>query len=97
MVVAMVHLIPRLDIPAEPQETLAAYVRRARQARGVSWDHVVRCTGLSLSAIRKVEEGRTSNPGVFTVLALWDALALPLESLSQLHTPGQADREVQLR
>lgn len=44
----------------------------------------MRKTTLSLSAIRKIEDGRTQSPGLFTVLALWSLLDLPLEGLHEL-------------
>lgn len=62
-------------------ETLSAYVSAARRDRGTTWDDLVRATGLSLGTVRKIEEGRTSNPGVFTLLKLWRALDLPVEGL----------------
>lgn len=65
-------------------ETLAQYLRAARKSRGATWDELVRATGLSQSAIRKMEDGRTPNPGLFTVIRVWRALDLPCEGLCQL-------------
>lgn len=68
-------------------ESLGEYLRHARQHRGLSQDDLVRRTTLSLSAIRKIEDGRTHSPGLFTVLALWDLLGLPLEGMQKLRNP----------
>lgn len=67
-----------------PTETLAQYLRAARKSRGATWDELVRATGLSQSAIRKMEDGRTPNPGLFTLIRVWRALDLPCEGLCQL-------------
>jgi predicted transcriptional regulator len=53
----------------------------------MTWDDLVRSTGLSQSAIRKIEDGRTSNPGVFTLLRIWRALNLPIEGIGKLVSP----------
>lgn len=65
-------------------ETLCSYLKRSREASGWSQDELVRRTGLSLSTIRKIEDGRTPNPGVFTLIAVWKALNLPPDSLIRL-------------
>lgn len=70
-------------------QTLAGVVRSARRERGLSQDEMVRRSGLSLSAIRKIEAGQTPNPGVFTVLRLWESLELPLSQLEALDLPAQ--------
>lgn len=65
----------------KPGETLAAYLHRARQETGTTQDQLVRSTGLPLSTIRKIEDGRTANPGVFTLLPILRALELPIDAL----------------
>lgn len=72
--------------PSE-SESLGEYLRRARLHRGLSQDDLVRRSSLSLSAIRKIEDGRTQNPGLFTVLMLWDLLELPHEGLHRVMRP----------
>lgn len=69
-------------------ERLGDYLRRSRRAGGWSQDELVRRTGLSLSTIRKMEDGRTPNPGVFTLLAVWKVLNLPPEALTKLTPHG---------
>lgn len=73
--------------PSGTESSLGEFLRRARQDRGMSQDDLVRHTELSLSAIRKIEDGRTRNPGIFTVLSLWELLDLPLETLKGLRRP----------
>ena len=72
----------RLPVPGE---SLADYLGEARRTQGATWDEMVRRTRLSLGTIRKIEEGRTKNPGVFTLLQLWEALDLPIDGLPVLH------------
>ncbi|WP_134765130.1 helix-turn-helix transcriptional regulator [Nocardioides sp. 1609] len=69
---------------ADAGEPLGAYVRRMRHERGVSLDALVRLTDLSQSALRKIEDGRTANPGLFTVRAIWAALELPDDALARV-------------
>lgn len=66
---------PRRAAPGR-DETLGAYLKRSREAADLSQDELVRRTGLSLSTIRKMEDGRTANPGIFTLVKVWRALNL---------------------
>jgi len=63
-------------VALRPHETLGAYLKRSREAAGLSQDELVRRTGLSLSTIRKMEDGRTANPGIFTLTKVWRELNL---------------------
>ena len=72
-------------------EMLGSYLKRNREAAGLSQDELVRRTGLSLSTIRKMEDGRTANPGFFTLLKVWRALSLDSESLMRLHEQGTGE------
>lgn len=65
--------------------SLGSYLRQSREASGLSQDELVRRTGLSLSTIRKMEDGRTANPGVFTLLKVWRALDLAPDGLMRFH------------
>lgn len=71
----------------EAGEALSTYLAKARQHRGATWDDLVKSTDLSLGTIRKIEEGRTLNPGIFTILQLWRALDLPIEGILLLARP----------
>lgn len=77
--------LPRLD--TSEGEALNAYMRRARTERHITLDGLVRATGLSQSALRKIEDGRTPNPGLFTLRAIWKALDLPDETLAKVQRP----------
>lgn len=65
-------------------ESLADYIREARRARALTFDELVRATGLSLSTLRKIEDGSTENPGLFTLLPIWRAMGLPHEALGRV-------------
>lgn len=71
----------------KPGESLAQYVRAARESRSLTQDDMVRKTDLSLATIRKVENGTTLNPGVFTWLQIWRALGMPLNAIEGLPAP----------
>lgn len=77
---------------AKSGESLSAYLTAARRQQGLTWDDLVRATDLSLGTIRKIEEGRTLNPGIFTVLKIWRALGLPLEGVPNLEQPASPRR-----
>lgn len=78
-------------------ESLADYIGAARKARKLTFDELVRRTGLSLSTLRKIEDGSTENPGLFTLLPIWNAMELPHEALvrvrraSTASTPSRVD------
>lgn len=65
-------------------ESLDEYMRAARLGQGVTLDGLVRSTGLSTSTIRKIEDGRTKNPGIFTLATICDALTVPREGLARV-------------
>lgn len=69
-------------------ELLSAYLKRSREAAGLSQDELVRRTGLSLSTIRKMEDGRTANPGLFTLIKVWQALNLAPDGLVRVREGG---------
>ncbi len=47
-------------------------------------EDLARKTDLSLAAVRKIESGQTHEPGIFTVLALWHVLGIPIADLQEL-------------
>lgn len=63
------------------QEKLGAHIHAARRGRGIPQDEMVRDTSLSLSTLRKIENGRTPNPGLFTLHRIWIKLNLPWKAL----------------
>lgn len=68
-------------------ETLAHYVRDAREARSFTIDDLVSRTGHPTGTLRKIEGGYTKNPGLFTLLPIWRALDLPISALGRVSTP----------
>lgn len=67
-----------------PAADLQRRLRRARQDANITQEDLARKTDLSLAALRKIEGGWTQEPGIFTVLALWRALQLPVAELEEL-------------
>lgn len=78
-------------------EALGAYLKRSREEAGLSQDEIVRRTGLSLSAIRKIEDGRTANPGIFTVIRVWRVLNLAPGGLIKLTEQDAKRQEARAR
>ena len=67
-----------------PSRRLADIVRDTRRSRGESQESVARAAGLAVSTVRKIESNRIREPGVFTTLALWRVLELPIHLLQEL-------------
>ncbi len=66
-----------------------------RTTREQSQESVARAAGLALSTVRKIEKNRIREPGVFTVLALMDALDLPISRLQEVaRSDPPAEEEV---
>ena len=73
-----------IDRWVEPSAELCRRVRSARQAAEMGQEDLARKTDLSLAAVRKIESGQTHEPGIFTVLALWHVLGIPIADLQEL-------------
>lgn len=82
---------PRRAAPVR-DEVLSDYLKRSREAAGLSQDALVRRTGLSLSTIRKMEDGRTNNPGIFTLIKVWQELGLAPDGLVKVREGGSKPR-----
>lgn len=72
--------------PLTPEEhergrRLATALREARGARSIV--DVARAAGISAETLRKIESGRIPTPAFFTVVALADALDVPLAELAE--------------
>jgi transcriptional regulator with XRE-family HTH domain len=81
-------------VNAEPAERgaigdlLAANLKRARAARGVSLSEAARLSGISKATLSQLESG-TGNPTIETVASLAQALRVPLaDLLERSTTPG---------
>jgi len=86
---------PELELEGENPPVLTAtsatqlggYVRELRQQRGYTLSEVGARTGLSIAMLSMIERGR-SNPSIGSLLALADALGVPMASLFQAVTPA---------
>jgi transcriptional regulator with XRE-family HTH domain len=59
-----------------------------RAARGDRTSvEIAASAGVSVEALRKIEHGRVPTPAFFTVLAIAEAVGLPLDELRQAITP----------
>lgn len=65
----------------ETQVTLAQRLRAARRRRGLSREELAHAAGMSYGAVVQVESGRRTDNRVSTVVALADALEVPLDYL----------------
>jgi transcriptional regulator with XRE-family HTH domain len=57
------------------------HLRSARQQRGLTQHELAQRSGLRLDTLRSIEQGRTPNPGVYTVLDLAEALEMTVDEL----------------
>lgn len=71
--------VPLSQADRERGEQLGATLRAARGER--SMVEIAARAGISVETLRKIETGRIPTPAFFTVLALADALELPLDAL----------------
>ena len=66
---------------------LGAALRAARGER--TSVEIAAVAGVSVETLRKIEHGRVPTPAFFTVVAIAEAVGLPLEHLSALSAPVQ--------
>jgi len=71
--------VPLTEAERERGERLGAVLREARGGR--SMVEVAAEAGISVETLRKIETGRIPTPAFFTVVAVADAVGLPLDSL----------------
>lgn len=71
--------VPLTEAERERGERLGAVLREARGPR--SMVEVAAEAGISVETLRKIETGRIPTPAFFTVVAVADAVGLPLEAL----------------
>lgn len=65
---------------------LGAALRAARGER--TSVEVATAAGVSVETLRKIEHGRVPTPAFFTVMAIAEAVGLPLDRLSELAKPA---------
>jgi DNA-binding phage protein len=76
--------IPLTPAERERGERLGAALRHARGDR--SMVQVAAQAGISVETLRKIETGRIPTPAFFTVLAVADAVDMPLDELRAVST-----------
>lgn len=59
---------------------LGRQIRLLRERRGLSLNDLARQSGVSVTGIRNIELGR-ANPGLLTMVAIIDALGMPIDEL----------------
>ena len=57
---------------------LGRALKAEREAKNRSQDQLARGADVSVDNLRRIEQGRVANPGVFTVAAIAEALDRPL-------------------
>lgn len=67
---------------------LGQEVRRARSDSAMSAEQVAVVAALSVETVRRIEQGRIPNPGVFTVASIAAALDVGLASLVEAAMTG---------
>jgi transcriptional regulator with XRE-family HTH domain len=64
-----------------PARGLGARLRDARQRRNLTQQQLATRADIKLDTLRSIEQGRTANPGVFTLLRLAEELGVTLDAL----------------
>lgn len=71
--------------------TLAGRLTAARHQRGLTQDELASRSGVKLDTLRAIEQGKTRNPGILTVLQLAEQLDVSLDALvPRERRPGEA-------
>jgi transcriptional regulator with XRE-family HTH domain len=60
---------------------IAKHLRSARDDAGLSQQQLAMAAGLSVSVVCQVEQGKTPDPRISTVVRLADALSVSVDSL----------------
>jgi transcriptional regulator with XRE-family HTH domain len=61
---------------------LGARLAQARHLAGITQEELARRSGIRLDTLRSIEQGRTKNPGIFTVRKLARELGVTLDALT---------------
>jgi transcriptional regulator with XRE-family HTH domain len=64
-----------------PEETLAMRLKRLRKAANLSQQELATRSGLSVSIVSQIEQGREANPRLSTLLAITGVLGIGLDDL----------------
>ncbi len=73
--------------------SLGAQLRALRERRGLAPRQLAAASGMSVTAIRKIEAG-AANTGLFSVVAILDALGMALAAFMSLAEHGMRDVQV---
>jgi transcriptional regulator with XRE-family HTH domain len=65
----------------EESRDLGARLRRARLHAGLTQSELAARAGVKLDTLRSIEQGRTANPGVWTLAQLAEQLGETIDSL----------------
>lgn len=68
---------------------MAQTLRQARKGRGLTQEDLAVQSGVKLSSLRAIEDGRVTEPGIFKVVLLAKALSIDLNDLLRnVHPPN---------
>ncbi len=79
----------------EANRELGMRIRIAREDLGLTQTELATRSGVKIDTLRSIEQGRTPNPGVWTVAKLADSLDRSLDSL--VRQPGRWPRNPDLQ
>lgn len=77
-------MVKKTDFPPEIARVLLAFgknMKAGREATGLSQQQLAERSGLSMSVITGVEQGRRTNPTLSTLLAIANTLGMTLDEL----------------
>lgn len=66
---------------SRPTTRLGRRLREARERQNLTQQDLAVLSGVKLDTLRAIEQGRTPNPGVLTILRLADALDTTIDAL----------------
>ena len=78
---SIIICMARSKIPSEQRGrgvSLGRALKAERESKQQSQSQIAQVAGLSVDALRRIEQGRVANPGVFTVASIADALGRKL-------------------
>lgn len=73
---------PATDAERAFGASLGIALATRRNLLGLSGGDLSRASGVSLDAIRSIETGRVSNPGVYSIVQMTQALGLSIDELT---------------
>jgi transcriptional regulator with XRE-family HTH domain len=83
---------PTSEATRDRGERLSSALRRHRRRAGLSAQELGQRAGVSPEAIRRIEQGRTFDPGFFTVADLADILGVGINDLAKASSKRRRTR-----